>query len=182
MNQYDKTKIGKIIGWGGEHIVREYGDDQVIKFSGLYLCLGSMAEEKALKDKAVCKQFFGKYILDTELAISAGGTYLVQIQPKIVGHFLCKQDLEDPNVLEQFKEIAQGYRTLTDSTGAVIDLLGRGGVFNKCLSNIFVTPEKKLFIIDATLLEIKGFLKPIGFVIGKFAKWRQERLIKFFLS
>ena len=43
----DKTKIGRLIAWGGEHFVYEYDADRVIKFSTLYFFLGPKAKEKA---------------------------------------------------------------------------------------------------------------------------------------
>ena len=46
----DKTKIGRLIAWGGEHFVYEYDTDSVIKFSILYFFLGSKAKEKATRN------------------------------------------------------------------------------------------------------------------------------------
>ena len=90
----DKTKIGRLIAWGGEHFVYEYDADRVIKFSTLYFFLGSKAKEKATQDYNTCKDFFGKYLLETEIAFSSNNKYIVHIQPKIAGHFLTKKDLE----------------------------------------------------------------------------------------
>ena len=178
----DKTKIGRLIAWGGEHFVYEYDTDSVIKFSILYFFLGSKAIEKATQDYDTCKKYFGKYLLETEIAISSNNKHIVQIQPKIAGHFLTKKDLEHEYIQKQFKEIVNGYHSMIKTTNTEIDLIGRAGVFKGCLSNIFVTPNNELFIIDATLMEVTGFLKPIVFLIRTIITWRQNSTIKFFLS
>ena len=177
----DKTKIGRLIAWGGEHFVYEYDTDSVIKFSILYFFLGSKAKEKATQDYDTCKKYFGKYLLETEIAISSNNKHIVQIQPKIVGHFLTKKDLEHEYIQRQFKEIVNRYHSMIKTTNTEIDLIGRAGAFRRCLSNIFVTPNNELFIIDATLMEVTGFLKPIVFLIRTFITWRQNSTIKFFL-
>lgn len=177
----DKTKIGRLIAWGGEHFVYEYGTDSVIKFSTLYFFLGSKAKEKATQDYDTCKEFFGKYFLETEIAISLN-KHIVQIQPKITGHFLTKKDLEHEYIQRQFKEIVNGYHSMIKTKNTEIDLIGRAGVFRRCLSNIFVTPNNELFIIDATLMEVTGFLRPIVYLIRTFITWRQNSMIKHFLS
>jgi hypothetical protein len=63
-----------------------------------------------------------------------------------------------------------------------IDLIGRAGVFRRCLGNIFVTKNDELLIFDATLMEVTGFLKPIVFLIRTFITRRQNSTIKYFLS
>ena len=178
----DKTKIGRLIAWGGEHFVYEYDADRVIKFSTLYFFLGSKAKEKATQDYNTCKDFFGKYLLETEIAFSSNNKYIVHIQPKIAGHFLTKKDLEQEYIQKQFKEIVNDYHSMIKTKNAEIDLIGRAGVFGGCLSNIFVTSNNELFIIDATLMEVTGFLKPIVFLIRTFVIWRQNSTIKYFLS
>jgi len=178
----DKTKIGRLIAWGGEHFVYEYGTDSVIKFSALYFFLGLQAKEKAIQDYDTCKKFFGEYLLETEIAISANKKHIVQIQPKITGHFLTKNDLGNEYIQKQFQEIVTGYHSMIKTNNTEIDLVGRAGVFRRCLSNIFVTPNNELLIFDATLMEVTGFLTPIIFLIRTFITWRQNSTIKFFLS
>jgi hypothetical protein len=178
----DKAKIGRLIAWGGEHFVYEYDTDRVIKFSALYFCLGSKAIEKATQDYDTCKNYFGKYLLETEIAISPNNKHIVRIQPKIVGHFLTKKDLEHGYIQKQFKEIVNAYHSMIKAKNTEIDLIGRGGVFRRCLSNILVTTNNELLIFDATLMEVTGFLKPIVFLLRKFITRRQSSTIKFFLS
>ncbi|MDO8660138.1 MAG: hypothetical protein Q7K54_06125 [Candidatus Parcubacteria bacterium] len=184
MNSYNKTKIGKLFAFGGEHLVYEYDTDFVIKFSFLYFILGQKAREKAEKDYATCGKFFGKYILETEIAISPNKKHIVHIQPKIKGHFLVKKDLQKDIVRQQFIEIVDGYYSMTKAGNAEVDFIGRAGIFNRCLSNIFVTENNELFIIDATLLDVntKGFLTPFVFLLRKFVVWRQNSTFKLFLS
>jgi hypothetical protein len=178
----DKTKIGRLIAWGGEHFVYEYETDKVIKFSTLFFFLGSKAEEKAVQDYDTCKKYFGKYLLETEIAASSNSKHIVQKQPKIVGHLLTKKDLEHEYILKQFKEIVEGHHAMMKTKNAEIDLIGRAGVFRRCLGNIFVDQNNKLFIFDATLMEVTGILKPIVCLLGTFITWRQNSTIQSFLS
>lgn len=184
MDIYDKNKIGRLIAWGGEHFVYNYDIDKVIKFSSLYFFLGSKAKEKATRDYEVCKQFFGTYLLHTECAISANKKYIVHIQPKIQGRFLVVTDLENIIIKQQFKEILNGYYSMIQNGHAEVDFIGRGGVFRKCLSNIFVTNDNNLVIIDATLLEVNesSLLQPIVFILRKIVLLIQNATIKMFLQ
>lgn len=159
MENYDKTKIRKLISWGGEHFVYNYGTDQVIKFSSLYFLLGlRKAKLKATEDYKICQEFFGQYILETKLVLSPCGKCLAHIQPKIAGHFLELKDLEEESIRKQFKEIMQDYNAMIKAGKKEIDFIGRMGLLKKQLSNIFVTQENKLKIIDATLLSADGVI------------------------
>ena len=104
------------------------------------------------------------------------------MQIKIVGRFLTKEDLKDFKVNEQFKEIMASYYALIEAGNEQVDLVGRGGILKKCMSNIFITPEKQLYIIDTTLLEFRGsgIFYPIFLLVLKLAVWRNNSLIKFF--
>ena len=143
---YDKSKIGKLISFGSDHIIYNYGADKVIKFSVIERFLGRNGREKVERDYIICKQFFGKYILDTEFKLSPDGKQIVDIQPKILGHYLAKEDLAEPFINSQFREIMEAYSALVAAGDAKIDFVGKDGVLKNCMSNIFVTPSGQLSI------------------------------------
>ncbi|MDP2651118.1 MAG: hypothetical protein Q8O98_00845 [bacterium] len=180
MNYYDKSKIGRRIAIGGEHIVYEYVEDQVIKFSGLFFLLGKKAKEKAISDAVVCKEFFGKYFLDTQIAVSPNNKWIVHIQQKIIGRPLEIGDLEDERLRLQFKEIIECHLFMRKAGYADLDFIGREGVFGKRLGNIFVTDNGSLLIIDATILSASGIISPYVALIRRYIVWRQENIFRSF--
>lgn len=184
VNSYDKTKIGRLVAWKGDHLVYEYNTDKEIKFSKFDFLMGyKKAKDKNIKDYDICKKFFGKYLLETELVTSQNGKRLALIQPKIFGHFLEIRDLQQEIIREQLKEILAGYYAMIKAGNIEIDLVGSGGILCRCMSNIFVTKENKLVIFDATLMDISGFPlleRPFFFLLAKFAKWRQDSNLKAF--
>ena len=184
MEVYDKNKIGKLVSWGSDHFVYNYGSDQVIKFSIIDFLLGKEGEKKVLHDYAVCEYFFGMYLLPTTIMRSPSGKRIAKVQQKIVGRPLTKADLARPKVRQQFLEIIDRYYAMITAGYAELDLTGQGGFFSRCLSNVFISPEDKLIILDAMLLEIKAstFLTPLVPTIRKIALHRQHFLIKNFLN
>jgi hypothetical protein len=181
---YDQDKIGKLISWAGDHRVYEYGNDQVIKFSLIERLMGQYGWAKVERDCTICKKFFGKFILETEFVMSRNGKQTAAIQAKIIGQFLVKKDLDNKIIASQFREIIDGYDLLVKAGNAKIDFIGRGGVFKRCMSNIFVTPENRLVIIDATLIECEntGIFKPIFLLVFTLATWLNNYTIKKFIT
>jgi hypothetical protein len=184
LGSYDKSKIGSLIAWGGDHFVYKYGLDKVIKFSIIEFLMGKDGRVKLEKDYLASKKYFGKYILETEFKISSNNKFIGAIQPKVTGKYLYKEDLSDPVILGQFKEIMAAYYGLIAAGNEQIDLVGNGGIFKDCLSNIFVTPNKELVIIDTTLLEFKGIgiFYIVFYFILHLAIWRNNMVIKNFMS
>ena len=182
MPTYDKTKIGKWIAWGGDHFVYEYGAGQVIKFSGIDYFFGKKGREKSLRDYAVCKRYLGEYVLNTEFVTSVNGKHVAKLQPKVVGHSLTKKDMARSDIERQLTDLVQKYDLLLKQEGEVLDLIGRGGIFRRTLSNIFVDAEDKLYLIDTTLL-VAGDIPLLQSLIRIFLPacvWRQSSTIKMF--
>ncbi|MBU1084809.1 MAG: hypothetical protein ABIH48_01380 [Candidatus Falkowbacteria bacterium] len=189
---YDKNKIGKFIGWGGEHLVFAYGANSVIKFS-LHVWLSDQsAVEKLKKDYELGQKYFGQYILPTDILTWKNSRKAVEIQEKIECRFLAKQDLSSqggqatPLIKKQFDDIMQRYQKMEQETGLLFDLFGREGLLslrpNK-ISNILVTPDGKIILIDFTILELKPLIREIPlWLIVQWAKRRQGRLLKKFLK
>lgn len=182
MNHYDKNKIGRCISWGGDHFVYEYDKNKVIKFSVIEFIYGKDGQARSMHDYSIAKKFFGKYLLETNFVKSQSDKYVASIQDKVIGHYLSKKDLIDDRIRQQFQEIMNCYDLLIRHNHPMIDLIGRGGAFRNFMSNIFVTADKSLVIIDATLLEFNGsgIFKPIFNLICWYANIRQNYLIKNF--
>ena len=183
MLTYNRADIGTLISRGRDHFVYNYGSESVIKFSIIDYINGD--HTKALEDYALCQTYFGKYLLSTEFTLSTNGKYLGKIQPKIIGRYLWKKDIEDPALRTQFEEINTGYQAMMQDGKPVIDFIGQPGLVRQCMSNIFVTPDKRLLIIDATLVGQKGvhstFLKIFFYFARIVLVWRQAALIKSFI-
>ena len=185
MDFYDKKKVGKLIAWGGDHFVHDYDTDKVIKFSFLDFFLGQKARGEEMAEYYICKKFFGEYVLATTIVASPNKKRIAFIQPKVTGHFLSLQDLKHEVVRKQFKEIMDGYFALIRAGNSPIDLIGRAGAFSKRMSNIFVTDDYKLVIVEITLLDITTqsvLLQPFLFVIWGLAIPCQNYIIESFLS
>lgn len=181
---YDRKLIGKCISWGSDHTVYEYGPDKVIKFSVSDFLLG---KSKTISDYTTCREFFGEYILGTEHVQSVHGEHKAGIQPKITGEYLLASHFSDQSIRNQFKEIMDAYDCMKAAQKGEIDLVGSGGILVRCLSNIFVSPEKKLIIIDSSILDLQGhYFNPLRyiflFIICPIAIARQRSTIKKFKS
>jgi hypothetical protein len=174
---YESREIGKKLAHGGDHTVYDYGENEVIKFSLLFRLLGSGALEKAIRDVETCCRFFGDYMLETQVATSLNSTQVAYIQPKIVGRPLAAFDLRNTNAMKQFREIVYAHRTMRRATDTEIDLVGAEGFVRGCLSNVFVTKNGMLRIIDATVMDVGGYLWPAMLLVRSVVTWRQEAII-----
>ena len=158
METYDKGKIGRCIAWTGDHQVYEYDSAEVIKFSKFDYFLGfEKAKDKSLLDIELCRNFFGRYFLDTRVAISSKENRVALVQLKIVGRYLVPRDLKNETIKNQFIDIMHGYNHLVAAGHSPVDLIGGKGVLIRGMSNIFVTPNDRLYLFDATLLDSKDF-------------------------
>src|SRR3989338_1392924 len=109
---YDKNKVGKFIGWGGEHLVYAYGDDRVIKFSLHVWLSGKTAVEKIVADYALGKRYFDGYLLPTDVRTWRNGTRCVELQPNIQCRFFHRNDIANLLLKGQFDDIIQRCRPM----------------------------------------------------------------------
>ncbi|MFA5318500.1 MAG: hypothetical protein WC323_03440 [Patescibacteria group bacterium] len=182
---YDKNKIGKFIGWGGEHLVFKYGDKHVIKFSLHVWLSGKSAVDKKIKDYEVGKKYFNEYLLPVEILTWKKGKRAVEIQEKIQARFLTKKDLDDALTKHQFNDIMERYQRMEIDAGEIFDLFGREGLFKlkpDFISNILITPNNRLVLNDFTILKLeKVKIREIFiWIIIEWAKRRQSKLLKRF--
>ena len=184
MDTYRPEKIGKMIAWAGDHFVYEYGADQVIKFSKLDRMMGQeKAGEKSVAEYELCRKYFGDFILETRIVSSPDGRRVAKLQQKISGRFLKKADLSDERVRAQWVELLRCYDQYVASGAPFLDLLGQMGVWRRCLSNIFVTPEHTLILFDATVFTPDDFPRwqwPVIYVLLIVARILQRRRVEEF--
>ena len=115
--------------------------------------LGVRMQERLERDISVCREFFGEYFLDIRFVGSPDGNTVAAIQPAVAGHYLAKSDLANPNIKRQFDDFMERYAAMLRAGYAPVDLIGQGGVFRRCLSNVLVTEDKRLKLFDASILD-----------------------------
>jgi hypothetical protein len=152
---YDPAKVGKRIAWGRSHAVYQYGDDEVLKVPRLERWLGARLEDRLERDISICREFFGEYFLDTRLVGSPDGKTIAAIQPAIAGHYLRKSDVADFDIKRRLDDFIGRYESMIKAGHAPVDLIGQGGVFRRCLSNVLVLEDKRLKLFDASILDTK---------------------------
>ncbi len=158
MNTYDPKKIGKMLSLLSEHTVYEYGTDEVIKFSKFDIAIGrEKARQAYIKDYEIGRRFFGTYFLETRVVTSPDGKRVAIIQPKVSGHFLGMKDMERESVRRQFAEIEAGYHALVKAGNPEVEFIGSQGALHRRFSNILVTADDRLIIIDATVMDTSRF-------------------------
>jgi|688.fasta_scaffold09405_2 hypothetical protein len=185
MYQYNKSKRGKLLSFGSEHLVYSYDVDKVIKFSLIHFFYGKKKGlQWAHKELEISKQYFGEFLLNTEIVISKNKGYFAQLQPKITGHHLTAKDLDNKILYQQFLKIVDCYHQMYKDGQPEIDLIGQKGIFKKCMSNIFVLNNNQLVIMDATLFNTKCpiILKPIITCLRYLVLPIQNRRIDEFLA
>lgn len=184
MINYDKNKVGKMIGRGIDRKVYLYGDKQVIKMSTLGRIFGRKLSYKLATDYSVCKTYLKEYVVDT-FRISSNTSYqIVELQQRIIGRTLIKDDLKDPFIKGQLSSILEIIVKMNLDGYSTLDLIGHKGMLGGYLSNIILDEDKNLKIIDISLVEGKS-LMPIGVIIELLKPiiiLRQKLIIKKLLS
>jgi hypothetical protein len=159
MEVFDANRIGKCIAWGGEHIVFMYGESQVLKFSLFDFFIGkASAIRKAKYDLEVCTEVFGEFLVPTRILRSFRGGRIAKMQPFVHGRPLRLSDLKDAKVAHQFRELLSRHKELLDVRREEIDFMGGRGALTGVLTNIFLTNEGSVRIIDALLISAPGAL------------------------
>lgn len=182
---YKRSKVGNLLGWGGEHVVYTYGEHEVIKYSWWILLSGKHGVARLLEDYHVGEHYFGPYMHPTDIRTWNDGSSAIEIQPKLTCRALDQSDLEDQTILTQFRDILARDQHMYAELGYSFDMFGFKGLLGRRphreVANILVTPEKKLVLIDFTTLRVTGVLieLPIGLFI-RMARVRQKYLLNRF--
>ncbi len=184
----EKEKIGRVIYFGGEHIVREYNHDMVIKFPfGLRFILGrKKIVDQVTNRYALAKEYFGDYLHDTQIVAEKNRCSYVYIQKRLNGELLTQELMKNPLVKEQFLGIISINKTLIKERGMTWEFFGVLGLLftgDRYVRNCLVLKDGKIKMIDAGIillnLDNQHFLLKI--VLG-WALKRQKKLLKSFLE
>lgn len=185
---FAKKKIGRLIKIGGEHLVYQYGHDQVIKFPNILaktLFNNRKLAEKKKSDFSLAEKYFPEYLLKTDCLISdeVNKPYCL-IQPLVNVRPLIKKDLKDKEIKENFEKILMINKQIKEKEGLSFDFFGAWRLlFNEILpmssvNNILLTPEKKIIILDVVFLEYqKCQWSKLLSLISQWAEKRQKKLL-----
>lgn len=185
---FDKKKIGRLIKIGGEHLVYQYGHDQVIKFPNFLaktLFNNRKLAEKKKSDFSLAEKYFPEYLLKTDCLIGDEINKLYcLIQPLVNIRSLIKNDLKDKEIKENFEKILTINKQIKEKEGLSFDFFGAWRLlFNEILpmssvNNILLTPEKKIIILDVVFLEYQRCQwSKLLHLISRWAEKRQKKLL-----
>jgi len=117
------------------------------------------------------------------LLFSENNKKYAEIQSKVEGRYLRREDLADQDVARQFNDILERQDTLVASCGYAIDLIGHNGFVKGFLGNIYIQKNNELIIFDGSLISVRG-LYGLGFFwlpVVWLASVRQKQIIKRYL-
>lgn len=190
---YPKEKVGRLLKIGGEHLVYQYGEDQVIKFPNLLARVLFNQQKLAEKKKAdlqLAKKYFSDYLLATEYLplINSKYSYCL-IQPKVLVRPLLLKDLENKYIKEQFLAIIAINDIIKEQEKVSFDFLGawrlilNGLVSNKSINNLMITNNEKIIILDTVFLEYQSCAwSKLLYFISRWAERKQTKVLSYFLN
>lgn len=190
---FAKNKIGRLLKIGGEHLVYQYGEEQVIKFPNLLARVlfnqQKLAEKKKI-DLELAKKYFSDYLLATEYLplINSKYSYCL-IQLNILVRPLLLKDLENKHIKEQFLEIIAVNDIIKEQEKISFDFLGawrlilNGLVSNKSINNLMITNNEKIIILDTVFLEYQSCAwSELLYLISRWAEKKQQKILNKFIN
>ncbi|TSC93253.1 MAG: hypothetical protein CEN89_157 [Candidatus Berkelbacteria bacterium Licking1014_7] len=178
--QVDRTKIGKFVGAGGEHLVREYGKNEVIKTPvGIRFALNPKKFRSWLpRDYRHAKRYFNGLVLDAKIVLEKN-SYAI-LQDKIRAKPLTLSDLQ--NILRlktQFLQIISNNEKLIRDEDLCWDFYGAMRLFGIAYHkfNNLTVYRKNLCMIDFGMM----YLDRAGqnFFIWLLTRWAHRRQRQF---
>jgi hypothetical protein len=179
---YEKKLMGDIIGMGGEHVVYEYGETQVIKFSWHVFISGKTAVKKLIDDYAIGVSYFKDYLLPTRIEMWKDGREAAEFQERIQCRPFTQDDMRVRDLRAQLHDIFERHARMRAETGCTLDIFGLKGLIgvkpHREISNIQVTDTGRLIILDFTLMHIRPewYEWPLVWFL-KWAQRRQDRIL-----
>lgn len=174
---YELSKIGRIIGWGGEHVIFNYENGNVIKFSWHVSFSGKQGVKKLIEDYRIGAQYMGSYLLPIEIRTWRDERSAVEIQKKVTCRPIQKTDLKEEKIRKQVQDILQRNQQMIDNLGYGCDLFGFKGLVGRLahfeISNILLTEDKTVCMVDFTTLTILP--RWYEWPLAKFIQWAQRR-------
>lgn len=184
----EKEKIGKVVYFGGEHIVRKYGCDSVIKFPfGPRFILGrKRIVDRITRRYKIVKEYFGKYLHDTQIIVGKNRRSYVYVQKELDGEPLNKELMKNPQIKKQFLEIVSINETLIKEKGVTWEFFGALGLLftgDRCVRNCLALKDGRLEMVDAGIIPLDLDNHPLllKIILGWSLK-RQKRFLKSFLE
>lgn len=184
----EKDKIGKIINLGGEHIIREYNSDMVVKspFGPRFILQREKLINKLTSRYKLLKSYFGEYVHDTEIIIESSHRRYVYLQRKLGGQLLSQELMRKPKIARQFQEIVEINKRMVAEQNATWEFFGALGLLfthDKYIRNCLVLPNGAVRMVDVGVVPLN--LDNHHIFLRWLLRWalkRQERLLKSFLE
>ncbi len=129
-------KVGKRIGIGAQHAVREYGEDQVIKFPRLMTMRDAFSlvisrlltptTDRLRRDLDLAQEYFGDPVVPTTVHLDAKQRYYCMVQPFLPSFEATTPDHVRNEVLirRQLALIVEANRKLYAEKGLYLDMMG----------------------------------------------------------
>lgn len=189
---YLQEKVGKLIAIGGEHVVKHYGDNQVIKFpfGPRYFLDRHKHCENVARDEAVARNYFKDYLIqrDVHFFPHKGRPSYVIIEPFVTGKHLRREDLQDSEIKKQFVEIVELNKHMFEMEDLAFDMFGIWGLLwrgKREVANMILNSEtKKLVVIDPSVMHI-GKHRDQQILVSSVTFWalkKQKKLLKHYLG
>lgn len=176
----DQSKIGKVIGVGGEHIIKDYGNRQVIKIpAGLRFQLNPKNFRRVVpRDYFLAQKYFRDWLVPAQIVFGQKRYFI--IQDKILARPLTLQQLKKyPRLKKQFLAIISANDQLIKEHQLSWDFYGAMGllkpVFNT-LTNLVVLGDG-LKMIDFGMMYLKP--KNQSVIVWLITRWAFRRQNKF---
>jgi len=173
---YDKNLVGPLLDIGAHHLIRRYGQNQVIKFPvGLPFRLNRKQWcENLRRDSQILKQYFGPYLSESQIFFFLANkqpSYVI-IEPFCRGRHLHKRDLRDQAMRQQFSDIVGRNDRLKRREHLSLDFFGIKGLLWKGRREVC-----NIMLEDKT----QG-LRIIDMVALHFGRTRDQQIIVSFLT
>ncbi len=169
----DPGKVGKQIGIGAQHAVREYGEDQVIKlprlmtmrdaFSLVISRLLTPTVDRLRRDLDIAQEYFGDSVVPTSIYLDAKRRYYCMLQPRLSSFQPTVPDHVRGETLirEQLENIVESNRKLYAERCLYLDMMGWNPqnilTGQAALENVVIVADaeadKRLLLPDVTLFK-----------------------------
>ena len=184
----EKDKIGKIINLGGEHLIREYNHNMVIKspFGPRFLLERKKVIDRITSRYELVKGYFGSYLHDTQIVVEKNRRSYVYLQKRLDGQLLSQELMKEPQIAKQFQEIVEINKRMVEEKNTTWEFFGALGLLftgDMCVRNCLVLKDGKIKMIDAGIIPLN--LDNHHFLLKIILGWslrRQKKLLRSFLE
>lgn len=181
-----KIQPGRLVGVGGEHLVREWGEHKVIKTPlGLRFRLNPKKFKVWLpRDYVLAKRYFGGFVLDAKIQLE--DTSYCIVQNKIASRPLTVRDLKnEPALREQFFQIVDANKKMIRAENLSWDFYGAMGLIHisyDIMTNLVVAGQRLKMIDFGMLYLAREGQNWLVYLITRWAFRRQNKYLSRVLS